>query len=89
MIMYVYSLRDSASALYGRPFFCVNVGHAVRGFSDQVNTPVVDGQQNDLFNHPDDFELFELGTFDDNTGLHDLYAQPKPVATAKSVKKPS
>ena len=37
MLMYMYTVRDSASQLFGRPFYCINVGHAVRGFADQVN----------------------------------------------------
>lgn len=89
MLMSVFTVRDSASQLFGRPFYCINMGHAHRGFSDQVNTPVLDGQQNDLFAHPDDFELFELGTFDDATGLFVLHEAPRSVCTAKSVKKQS
>ena len=85
MLMYMYTVRDSASQLFGRPFYCINVGHAVRGFTDQVNDPA-DGQ-NDLFKHPDDFELYEVGTFDDADASFDMYDKPKPVCTAKSVKK--
>jgi len=85
MLMYIYTVRDSAAQLYGRPFYCVNVGHAIRGFTDQVNSPG-DGQ-NDLFNHSDDFELFELGTYDDENAGFSLLEQPKPICTAKSVKK--
>lgn len=87
MLMYVYTVRDSAAKLYGRPFYCINIGHAIRGFSDQVNSPG-DGQ-NDLFNHSDDFELFELGSFEDSDAVFVLHEQPKAVCTAKSVKKPS
>nr|QJB19066.1 MAG: nonstructural protein [Microvirus sp.] len=85
MLMYMYTVRDSASQLFGRPFYCINAGHAIRGFSDQVNDPM-DGQ-NDLFKHTADFELYELGTFDDSTGLMDLLDAPKPVCTGVSVKK--
>lgn len=87
MLMYMYTVRDSASKLFGRPFYCVNVGHAVRGFTDQVNDPATG--QNDLFNHSDDFELFELGTYDDATAAFDIHAAPKAICTAKSVKKSS
>lgn len=87
MLMYMYTIRDSASKLYGRPFYSINVGHAVRGFTDQVNDPR-DGQ-NDLFNHSSDFELFELGTFDDTSCAFVTYEKPKPICTANSVKKVS
>ncbi|WNK13072.1 MAG: nonstructural protein [Microvirus sp.] len=85
MLMYIYTVRDAKGQLYGRPFYCHNIGHAIRGFSDQVNDPA-DGQ-NDLFKHTEDFELFELGTFDDNTALIETFPQPKPVCTGSSVKK--
>jgi hypothetical protein len=87
MLMYMYTVRDSAGQLFGRPFYCHNVGHAVRGFTDQVNDPM-DGQ-NDLFKHTADFELYELGTFDDNTALIETHPQPKAICTGLSVKKPS
>ena len=40
---------------------------------------------NQLYKHPDDFQLFYLGVFDDNTGGIDLLAQPKLIARAKDV----
>lgn len=89
MIMYVYSVRDAEAQLYGRPFYTTNAAIATRGFSQQVNTPEIEGQQNDLFLHPESFELYELGTFDDNTGNFELHPQPKAICTAVSVKKSS
>lgn len=87
MLMYVYSVRDSEAQLFGRPFYTTNAAIATRGFSSQVNQPEIDGQQNDLFLHPESFELYELGTFNDNTGVFELHPQPKPICTAVSVKK--
>jgi hypothetical protein len=89
MQMYIFTVRDAKANLFGRPFYSVNVGAALRGFTDQVNTPTVEGQQNDLFNHTEDFELYELGTFNDADGSFDLLDRPKPVCTASSVKKTS
>lgn len=85
MLMYIYTVRDSAAQVFGRPFYLANPGVAVRVFTDQVNDPS-DGQ-NDLFRHPDDFELFELGTFDDSSGIFEIHMSPRPICTAKSVKK--
>jgi hypothetical protein len=39
-----------------------------------------------MFNHPDDFDLYELGRFDDVTGRFDLHDDPKVVAIGKQVK---
>ena len=82
MLMYIYTIRDSAAALYGRPFYVQGPAVAVRSFTDEVNKAE---PQNDLFNHPEDFELFELGTYNDATAVFELYSQPKPLCTAKQV----
>ena len=57
-------------------------GVAMRQFQDEVNR---ESDDNQLYRHPDDFQLFYLGTFDDNTGAMDLLAQPKMIARAKDV----
>lgn len=65
MILYVCSIRDSATVAYTRPVFVVAPGQAMRSFQDECNRVAPD---NDLSNHPGDFELHQLGTFDDSTG---------------------
>lgn len=65
MIKVVCAVRDSASALFGQPFFVPSTAVAVRGFADAVRK-AEDGS--DLTKHPEDFILFELGSFDDETG---------------------
>jgi hypothetical protein len=39
-----------------------------------------------MYVHPDDFDLFYLGTYDDNTGAMDLLASPKQICLGKQVK---
>lgn len=65
MILYICSIRDSATETFARPIFVQNSRIAVRSFTDEVNRAEAN---NDLNKHPDDFTLFELGTFDDQTG---------------------
>jgi len=77
----ICSVRDSASGLFGRPIFVAALGQAVRGFSDQVNDPAKD---QDLARHPEDFELFELGKFDDVEGVFEL-SKPRSVSRGKDV----
>lgn len=85
MKMFMYSVKDTKADLFGRPFYCLNAAHAIRGFTDQVNDPM-DGQ-NDLFKHTEDFVLYELGVFEDSTGLIDPLETPKSLITAMMVKK--
>lgn len=62
MTIKVYSIFDSKSKSFQRPFYMLNNYTAIRAFSDLVNT---DGQMESR--HPQDFSLYEIGTFDDQT----------------------
>lgn len=83
MKLVLCSVKDRAADAYGRPMFVPSVGVAIRSFSDEVNRKDADNQ---LFNHPDDFDLYEFGEFDDNTGLFSLHEQPKLLSLGKQVK---
>ncbi len=63
MILNVYSVFDTASAMYDRPFFAQTDGQALRSFGDiAVNAEHPIGQ------HPKDYALYKIGTYDDNKG---------------------
>lgn len=64
----VCAVRDSAVQGFGRPIFVPQVAAATRSFTDEVNRPPQPGQQNDLYSHSEDFELWHLADFDDDTG---------------------
>lgn len=83
MKLVLCSVKDRAADAFGRPMFVPSTGVAIRSFSDEVNRNDTDNQ---LFNHPDDFDLYELGEFDDNTGLFSLHEQPKLLTLGKQVK---
>ena len=86
MKLNICSVKDRAADAFGRPMFVPSTGVAIRSFSDELNRSDPDNQ---LFNHPDDFDLYEFGVFDDNTGLFDLYDQPKLLSLGKQVKIPT
>ncbi len=83
MKLVLCTVKDRAADAYGRPMFVPSVGVAIRSFSDEVNRKDPDNQ---LFNHSDDFDLYELGEFDDNSGLFALHDQPKLLSLGKQVK---
>lgn len=64
MIQKVFGVRDGKAMAFLQPFFSASVGAAVRAFSDAVNE---DGKS-PLTKHPEDYILYELATFDDNSG---------------------
>ncbi|QXP07866.1 MAG: nonstructural protein [Arizlama microvirus] len=83
MKLVICTVKDRAADAYGRPMFVPSTGVAIRSFSDEINRNHADNQ---LYNHPDDFDLYELGEFDDNTGLFTLHEQPKLLSLGKQVK---
>lgn len=63
MIVCVFSVYDKKAEAYMSPFTFNVQGQALRAFADSVN----DGES--MFcRHPDDFDLYELGKFDQESG---------------------
>lgn len=83
MILYVISVKDRAADAYGRPAYVPSLGVGIRSFTDEVNRG---DRENQMYNHPDDFDLYDLGTFDDSTGLFSLHDIPKVICLGKQVK---
>lgn len=63
MILQVFSIFDSASGLYAQPSVMASKGVAIRSFTDQVNDT-----NSIVSKHPEDYCLYYLGDFDDETG---------------------
>jgi len=59
----VYSIFDTASGLYSRPFFTISDGEAIRSFTD-----IACDSDHPIGKHPEDYTLFRLGIFDDRDG---------------------
>ena len=82
MLQFVVSVKDRAADVFNRPFFVPHRNVAVRDFTDEVNRSAAD---NPLNKHPDDFDLYILGTFDDNTGAFVMEDVPTVLVRAKDV----
>lgn len=76
------TVLDMVAQQYGRPFFAVSEGSAIRGFQDEVNRP----GDSVLFQHPDDFQLFIMGQFDDETAAIDLLDTPRLLVSGAQMK---
>jgi hypothetical protein len=83
MIQLIFSVKDRAADAFGRPLFVPSAGLAIRSFSDEVNRSADDNQ---MFHHSDDFDLYELGSYDDSTGIIECHPQPLQRALGKQVK---
>lgn len=83
MIQVIVSVKDTAAQAFGRPIFVPTAAVAIRSFRDEVNRK---DSTEDMARHPDDFELYQVGTFDDSIGLVEVEAQPRLIARAKDLK---
>lgn len=81
---FIFSVRDNAVDSYAQPFFGPSVGHAVRSFNDAVNR---EDNNSQLYLHPEDFELFHIGYFEDSDATFEVHT-PVQVARGKDVKVP-
>ena len=78
MLLKVCAVKDSAADAFGRPFFVPTIGLAMRSFIDEVNN-----RESPFNAHPDDYTLYEIGDFDDNTGLLFSLDTPRQVMRGK------
>lgn len=69
---------DAAVGAYNRPFFVPSQGLAIRSFIDEVSREAGD---NPMRQHPQDFALWRLGSFDESSGLL-VGEQPERLASA-------
>ena len=73
----IVSVRDRAVDTFGQPIFVAAIGQAVRSFGDEVKNP-----QSPFNKHPEDYDLYSLGEFDDSTGEF-FTSRPEQVAVGK------
>lgn len=82
MIYKVVAIRDRAIDAFGQPVFVANTGGAIRSFGDEIRKPSTPERPNALHDHPDDYDLYLIGTYDDATG--ELFSmRPEQIAVGK------
>lgn len=77
MVKSIFSIRDTKLSTFHLPFFQDSAIQAVR----QVKIGMMTTPDMLLTRFPSDYELFELGTFEDVTGSIELYDQKKFITT--------
>lgn len=77
MVTKVFAVYDLKVLAHMQPFFSESIGGALRAFEDAVNDP-----QCPFNKHPGDYQLFEIGSFDNKTGLIAPLTPMKLIANA-------
>ena len=80
MIHYIFALRDGKLQAFMPPFFAQTEAVACRMVADVVNGE----KNNNVASHPEDFELFVIGTFSDADGTVVPMA-PRPVVQCSNL----
>lgn len=62
-ILTIVAVKDRAVDAYNRPFYVPTIGAAIRSFTDEVNR-----KESEMQAHPEDYDLYDMGTFCDQTG---------------------
>lgn len=79
----LYTIFDKVSNAHQNPIYQVNKGAALRIFQEAVNDP-----ETYLNKAPHDYILYELGTFNPQTGLLETH-EPERIVTGNEVLDPS
>jgi hypothetical protein len=80
MKLFMYSIYDSATCAYMRPFFIQTDAAAMREF-----TGIALNAETSVGMNPEDYSLFRIGVFDDNTLSKSTFETPECLATALEV----
>lgn len=80
MRLVVVAIIDSAVAAYMRPFFVPSTAVAVRSFRDEVSNP-----ESPMHKHPEDYILFHVGFFDEDSGKFENLPSPIQLARAQDM----
>lgn len=83
MNLRMYSIRDSKAAIFHPPFFNQTHGEAERNFAQLAADP-----KSTIAQFPEDFDLYYLGIYDNNTGKMETLDSPEHMIKAINTQKP-
>lgn len=73
----LFSVYDSKALIYHAPFTMQSAANALRAFTETSLD-----QRTEICKYPADFSLFEIGTFDDSSGLVEIHSSKLNLGTA-------
>lgn len=80
----MYSIRDAKAEIYHVPFYNKTHGEAERNLKQLLND-----EKSSISQYPEDFDLYYIGTYDDQTGVIKALATPQHIVKAVALKSPS
>lgn len=81
MKLQIFSVYDHKSQAYGTPFFKLTVQAAIRDFGDASQDTTTS-----INRHPEDYQLFHIGEYDDSDAIIKSFIPPNLLSTATEFK---
>lgn len=78
----ILTVKDRALDIYNLPFTQTTVAQGVRGFTDEINS---DPERSGLAKHPDDYDLYIIGHYDEINGHLVPLDKPELVVRGKDL----
>lgn len=85
MRLAVLAIRDRAANAFDRPMFFTSLGAAIRAFGDEINRK---HDNNSMNKHPEDYDLYHLGEYNDEDAQFAQLPKPKQIAIGKDFHRP-
>lgn len=82
MIKQVFVIHDSKAEAFLQPFFADKEALAIRMFENAISDPA-----SDFHKYAEDYSLFEIGTYNDNTGMITHQDPIRSIINAVSLRK--
>lgn len=80
MILQSFSVLDKAVGAFLTPFFARATGEALRQFTEACND-----EKHQFARHADDYILYRVGQFDDNSGFYTPLEPERLVSARESI----
>ena len=78
----LYSVFDAKVKYFHNPMFMRNKGEAIRSWQEAAND-----EKSQICRHPNDFDLFEIGEFDDQPAKITMHTTPESIGLAVHFKR--
>jgi len=80
VLIKVFAILDVKTGIYSHPIFLPSVGAMMRAWVDHANDP-----RSSISKHPEDYSLFAIGDYDDQTGKFINAITPECLGVAAEV----
>lgn len=80
MRLKMYSVRDTKAEIYHAPWYKNTHGEAEREFQT-----IADDPKSTIYKHPEDYDLYFVGEYDDQTGKIEACVTPQHIQKASHV----